>query len=213
MLSDRCFDVIDAPTYTKALIWFLIGNQRKKLILLLLDFLGISFTFFLSYFLSNYFFSVSIQRELYISVFLSSVFFMVIGLYLLNAYKPIENRRAETELAIITKSITFAFLLTFAVHFIFFKNIALSRYIMILWWFGSIFTLIFFRFSIRELYKTLWRKGYLREKVLLVGSNDNVDIIREQIVIQRHDRFNFFSTWTEGYNDEFSKRLKELNID
>ena len=185
------------------------------MVLLGLDLFAALLAFLLSYLVSSHYFLVGDQISKYAPIFLIFVFFLTVSLYLLNAYKPIEDRRSETELEITVKGITIAFLLLLAMRFIFFKKEMLSRYIILLWWSSLLFIMPFFRFGLREIYKNLWRKGYLRQKVLLVGNDEGIRSIEGHLAIQRHYRFEYVGplSGAQFQKNEIQKVIDQYNVD
>lgn len=198
---------------TNFLILLFSGSRKKKFILLELDLFGAISAFFFSYWISTRVFLAGVKFSEYIPIFFIFTFFLALSLYFMNGYKPIEDRRTETELEIIVKSSTLAFLLVLAVTFIVFKGEVFSRYLIVSWWISITFALILFRFGLRETYKSLWRRGYLRQKVLLIGDEGKAKSVMDHIIIQRHNRFDFLSIDVEGYNDKFRDIIKEHNVD
>ncbi len=196
-------------------LWLLKSQGRKRFLPLWLDLIGALSAFVLSYLTSTRYLSVGAQISDYIPILLVFIPFLVICMYLLNGYKPMEDRRSETELEIIVKGTTLAFFLLFATILILFKGRTFSRYVILSWWSGSLAIISLLRFSLREVYKALWRRGYLRQRVLVIGSEDNVALFKKHLSIQKYDRFDYI----EGIDairlerDEFERMLKEHKVD
>ena len=176
---------------SRSLVWLFSGSGRKKVVLLGFDLLSVLIAGCFSYLAAIRIFSAGAHITDYVHIAFVLGFSLTLSLYLLNGYKPLESRRAETELAITVKSITFAFLILFAARFVLFKQEVLSRYVILIWWFSLLLVLTFFRFGLRGIYESLWRNGYLREKVLLIGGEEEIRDIKDYLAIQRHHRFEY----------------------
>ncbi|MCD6100309.1 MAG: sugar transferase [Candidatus Marinimicrobia bacterium] len=155
------------------------------------------FAFLLSYLLSTRCFSVGTRISNCTPILVIFTFFLVTSMYFLDGYKPVEDRRSERELEITVKAICLAFLLTTLLTFIAFKGLVLSRYIILSWWLIALFLLPSLRLGLREVYKALWRRGYLRQRVLVIGRGRQVKAIRDRLAIQRHSRFEYVGVVTE----------------
>jgi len=175
----------------RSLVWLSSDSGRKRVVLLGSDLLGVLIAGCFSYLVAIRIFSAGAHITDYVPIAFVLGFSLTLSLYLLNGYKPLEGKRAETELAITVKSITFAFLILFAARFILFKQEVLSRYVILIWWFSLLLVLNSFRFGLRGIYRSLWRKGYLREKVLVMGGEEEIRDIKDHLAIQRHHRFEY----------------------
>ena len=180
--------------------WFLNHPLRKKTLLLTIDLIALWFAFYLSFILSELFLSVNVQILDYIHVVFVTTIFVVVNLYFFNGYKPIDERRSERELEIVVKTVSIAFSLTFILIFVAFKRVLFSRYIILFWWIFSILLILFFRLSLREVYKWLWKRGYLRQRVLIVGKGEGAKALKDRLSVQRHSRFEYFESIIKNDN-------------
>ncbi len=183
------------------IVWFLGGFWRTRLTLLGLDLTAALSSFFVSYLIATRIFSAGGTISQYTHSLITLGFFLAVSIYFLNGYKPIEDRRPETELEISVKGIIFGFFAVFVVNFLFFKGKGFSRYIIFLWWIISLIILPFFRLALREIHKSLWRRGYLRERVLLLGNLKGIKSITDNLAIQRHERFDYLGIIRDENSD------------
>jgi exopolysaccharide biosynthesis polyprenyl glycosylphosphotransferase len=109
-----------------------------------------------------------------------------------GGYGKIKDRRSEEELRLVTTGNILAIILLITINFILTKDKGGNfRYIFIA---GFIFSLIFclvVRFGFRSFVKLLWRYGFAKENLLIVG--DSLKDIRwflDQLHIQRYKGFN-----------------------
>src|SRR3984893_19380767 len=102
-------------------------------------------------------------------IFLYVPFFIAL-LYIFEGYKSLELRRPEKELELVFKSISVSFVGLTCANFVFFKALIFSRYIVIEWYILTLTFVLLARFGLRAMYAALWRRGYARQKALLLGS-------------------------------------------
>ena len=167
------------------------GFWSKKIVLLWLDITGSLISLFFSYWIVIQHFSVIAYLPSYIYTFIIFVLFLFLSFYFLSAYQSIEDRRTEKELEIVVKGVCLGFFFATAFNFILFKKEIFSRYLILSWWLISLIVITFLRFSLREVYKILWKKGYLKQNLLLVGSGYGIKPILDHLDIQKHWRFEF----------------------
>lgn len=108
------------------------------------------------------------------------------SLYLFDGYKSPELRRSEQELERTCKAAVVSFLVLVLFNFIAFRSKPFSRYLLAAWFVASLILLLFSRFSLRSIYKTLWRAGICRRKALLLGSAEGMNSYQQLLSIQRH---------------------------
>ena len=180
------------------LLQLLDGFWSKKFLLLGLDLVGASLAFPLAYLISTRGFLAGARVSDYIPLLFFLLFFLVASMHLLDGYKPVEDRRSERELEIVVKAVCLAFSVTFVMTFMVFKGKVFSRYVMLSWWIISLFILPSLRLGLREVYKALWRRGYLRQRVLIVGKGEGAKALRDRLAIQRHSRFEYVGAIAEG---------------
>lgn len=157
--------------------------------LLAMDVLSSSLSFLLAYLLSN---SIYEHQNLndYFRLVPILIAFLVLSLHLMGGYRPIEERRTETELSIVCKSVFFAFLIVFAAFSVL-KLSQLLRIFFLIWTVGTLCSILMLRISLRQLCKGLWQKGYLKQKILLVSQPDGIEEMKQLLETQRHDRFEY----------------------
>jgi exopolysaccharide biosynthesis polyprenyl glycosylphosphotransferase len=122
------------------------------------------------------------------------IFFYVpffIGLlYIFEGYKSLELRRPEKELELVFKSISVSFVGLTCANFIFFKALIFSRYIVFEWYALTLVFVLIARFGLRAMYSALWRRGYARQKALLLGSAEGLADLQRRLSIQQHHGYN-----------------------
>jgi len=197
-------------TLFRVFLWLLHGPRRKKYIVLFLDINSGILSFLFSYWVSIGLFSANIEPSLSQIMLFLFLIFLISNLYFLRGYYPMDERRSETELEIVTKGVSLAFLLVLLTIFIVFKGPIFSRYMLIVWWLSAIFMIAFFRFILREIYKALWKRGYLKEKILLIGSGAEIERVLQHLSLQRHHRFEYISVASEHMMNFLSDNPKDF---
>jgi exopolysaccharide biosynthesis polyprenyl glycosylphosphotransferase len=173
--------------------------------------------------------SIQGQFEQHLMVFFIFALFLIINFYFQNGYKPSEDRRPESEIETVVKGTAFGFLLGFTVNFIVFKETVFSRYVLLTWWLTSMPTLVVLRLALRELYKMLWWKGYLQQRVLLVGAVQGAEWVCQHLAIQGHHGFKYVGILVDastgptslhrfplpvlGYSADLARVAKTFEID
>jgi len=155
------------------------------------------------------------------------IIFLVIYFYSQDGYKPPPDRIPEVELKIIIKAATFSFLFLVFNNFILMKTNTFSRYLLIASYGLATFFILLSRFGLREVYKLMWRKGFLQEKVIIVGSGmSGILWLLDSLSTQRHHRYNILGYVSDkpngalnnrfdylGEESELSAFLEVLNVD
>jgi exopolysaccharide biosynthesis polyprenyl glycosylphosphotransferase len=172
------------------LIRLLHGQWKQKFMLLAMDVLSISLSFLIAYLISNSVYEYRQNLSGYLRLLPMLMGFLVLSLHIMGGYRPIEERRAETELGIVCKSVFLAFLFIFAAFFAL-KLREFLRIFFLVWTVGSLCSILLLRFSLREFCKGLWQKGHLKQKILLVGQPDGIEEIKQLLETQRHNRFEY----------------------
>jgi hypothetical protein len=96
-------------------------------------------------------------------------------------------------------------------NFILFKHIFFSRVILIVGYLASLFLIILFRFSLRELLNILWNYGLAQENVVIAGdSGDYVRWLMNHLHIQRYGGFNILGYMAQKTSEDFHYGLKYL---
>jgi exopolysaccharide biosynthesis polyprenyl glycosylphosphotransferase len=112
--------------------------------------------------------------------------FFIALLYVFEGYKSLELRRPEKELELVFKSISVSFVGLTCANFIFFKGLIFSRYIAFEWYALTLVFVLLARFGLRAMYAALWRRGYARQKALLLGSAKGLMDLQRRLSIQQH---------------------------
>jgi exopolysaccharide biosynthesis polyprenyl glycosylphosphotransferase len=107
-------------------------------------------------------------------------------LYLFEGYKSLELRRPEKELELVFKSISVSFVGLTCANFVFFKSLIFSRYIVLEWYVLTLIFVLMARFSLRATYAVLWRRGFARQKAILLGSAKGLADLQRRLSIQQH---------------------------
>src|SRR5450432_551470 len=116
--------------------------------------------------------------------------FFISLLYIFEGYKSLELRRPEKELELVFKSISVSFVGLTCANFIFFKALIFSRYIVFEWYALTLIFVLIARFGLRGMYAALWRRGYARQKALLLGSAEGLADLQRRLSIQQHHGYN-----------------------
>ncbi|HEV2523283.1 MAG TPA: sugar transferase [Candidatus Acidoferrales bacterium] len=121
--------------------------------------------------------------------FLFYVPFFTALLYLLGGYKSPDLRRPEKELELLFKGVSISFVALACANFVLFKSMAFSRYLLLAWYGLSLLFLLFARFSLRAVYASLWRRGFARQKAILLGSEGGLADFERRLAIQRYQGY------------------------
>lgn len=182
---------------SKLIGWLYKGTRRQGVVVIASDLVGAFLAFALAYWLMSYLFSIYGQfRPHFISLFVFASLLLLI-FSLLGGYRPIQDRRPETELAVVTKGTSLGLLIMLAVNFVIFKETTFSRYIILAWYLCAIPIIFALRLLLREGLNALWRRGQLCQKVLLVGETDGIRRLINHLNLQRHERFEYVGALTE----------------
>lgn len=114
--------------------------------------------------------------------------FLVVFLYLCNAYDNHGMRRPEAELEVICKAASLGFLGFILANFAGSQR-ALSPYLLVTWYLSSLLLLLAIRFGVRGLYLTLWRRGFAQRTAVLVGSDEDLVAFQATLSLQRHKAY------------------------
>ena len=192
----------------KFLLWLLNGKRQTKFLLLATDLIAASASFGVAYWMASYVFRAGIEPIIFRFIFPLFIILLPGSLGLMGAYQSMTERRSERELEVVVKGVSLSFLLVFMTSVIFLKGWPLSRYFLLLWWVNTIILELVFRFLLRELYKSLWRRGHLKERALFIGGGDAMKRTLEHLALQRHHRFEYVGIVTEnGFVSEVSELL------
>jgi exopolysaccharide biosynthesis polyprenyl glycosylphosphotransferase len=136
--------------------------------------------------------------------------FFVALLYVFEGYKSLELRRPEKELELVFKSISVSFVGLTCANFVFFKALIFSRYIIIEWYVLTLMFVLLARFGLRAMYAVLWRRGYARQKALLIGSAEGLADLKRRLSIQQHHGYNLVGVFI-GVDDRPSSKVERFH--
>ena len=119
------------------------------------------------------------------SYYLFYVPFFTALLYLFGGYKSPDQRRPEKELELLTKGASFSFTALACANFVLFKSVVFSQYALVEWYILALVFLFAGRFSLRAMYGALWRRGFARQKALLIGPAAGLADFQQRLSIQR----------------------------
>jgi exopolysaccharide biosynthesis polyprenyl glycosylphosphotransferase len=115
--------------------------------------------------------------------------FFAVVLYLFEGYKSPELRRPEQEFEKSCKAMTVSFLGLVLFNFAIFRSEAFSRYLLLSWFVLACALLLALRFTLRAVYKKLWRVGLCRRRALLIGTAAGLREYQQSLAIQRHHAY------------------------
>jgi exopolysaccharide biosynthesis polyprenyl glycosylphosphotransferase len=135
--------------------------------------------------------------------------FFIALLYVFEGYKSLELRRPEKELELVFKSISVSFVGLTCANFVFFKALIFSRYIVIEWYLLTLLFVLMARFGLRTMYAALWRRGYARQKALLLGSAEGLADLQRRLSIQQHHGYNLVGVLI-GVDDRPTTKVEQF---
>ena len=112
--------------------------------------------------------------------------FVLIMLSLAEGRQGPDLRRPEKELAITFRAVSHSFLALICANFIFFKELGLSRYLFVPWYFLALVVIPLFRWGLRAIYVGLWRCGLAQQRALWVGGTEKLVEFVNLLSIQRY---------------------------
>lgn len=174
----------------KGLIGLFAKPWRLGLALCLLDGLAASLGVFLAILLKAAFIEPE-KSDLYIAPTISYVIYLIAILSLKGGYQQFKDKRPEHELQILITSNIYAFILTLATNFIFNKETIYSRYVFLFAFLLTTIFLLAIRFSLKNILRSLWARGYARQNIIVVGNSyKNIKWFLDHINVQRYLGFN-----------------------
>ena len=123
------------------------------------------------------------------SFYLFYVPFFTVLLYLFGGYKSPDLRRPEKELELLTKGVSFSFTALACANFVLFKSAVFSQYALVEWYILALVFLFAGRFSLRAMYAALWRRGFARQKALLIGPAAGLTDFQQRLSVQRYQGY------------------------
>lgn len=125
-------------------------------------------------------------------------------LYLLAGYKSPDLRRPEKELELLFKGTSFSFIALACANFVLFKSLGFSRYLLVAWYVLALLFLLVARFSLRMFYGSMWRRGFARQKALLLGGPERFADFEQRLAIQRYRGYEVAGVLIEDRPHSFS---------
>jgi len=115
--------------------------------------------------------------------------FLLLILYLGDAYASPDLRRPEKELAVIFRAVSLSFLALVCANSIFFKELGFSRYLFVCWYVLALAIIPSFRLGLTGLYGALWRRGRAQQRALWVGCTEKLAEFEGLLSVQRHQGY------------------------
>jgi len=115
--------------------------------------------------------------------------FFTAMLCLLGCYRSPELRRPEKEIELLFKGVSISFVALACANFVFFKSLGFSRYLLVVWYALALLFFVAVRAGLRGFYASLWKRGWARQKALLVGSAEGFVDFEARLAIQRYQGY------------------------
>jgi exopolysaccharide biosynthesis polyprenyl glycosylphosphotransferase len=178
------------PHWASCLAWIFDKTWGAALTMIVLDCLAAFLGLMLGFFCGTHVYGpVDIYK--YLPSWTLFTVILVTVLHLKQGYNRMMERRSYQELRSIVVSATWAIFLVFTCNSIFAHKIIFSRIIFISSYFFTLFLVILFRFSARELIKSFWNYGLCRESVIVIGDSCKaMNWLLGHLHIQRYKGFN-----------------------
>jgi len=187
-------------------------SWKTKVLLAILDISGAVGGMFLGFLIGKYVINAAGSTiNNYLAPIYSYSILMLSFIYLNRGYGRLKDKRPEEDLRSVVTGCSWALFSMIALNFILFKHIYYSRYILIVGYLGSMFLVILFRFSLRELLNILWKYGLAQENVIIAGDSANyVRWLSSHLHIQRYRGFNILGYMAQKLCEDFHHGLKYL---
>jgi exopolysaccharide biosynthesis polyprenyl glycosylphosphotransferase len=118
--------------------------------------------------------------------------------YLISGYEHFKTRRSEVEVRIIVVAICWTIFLVFMINFVIYREIMFSRKILFVGFLIALFSMLIFRFSLRELLIKLWKFDLARENALIIGdSTKDIKWLVNHLKIQHYYGVNILGYLSE----------------
>lgn len=109
-------------------------------------------------------------------------------------------KRPEQELASVVKALSAIFALAYVGTFLF-SNGALFRQGAIVWFVCALLFVLIGRFMIRAAYFRLWKAGYARKRVVMIGAGEGLREFQRHLAIQRFGGYQMLGLIQTGDSD------------
>ncbi len=164
----------------------LARQYLKRALTALADLLAVLGAFCLTFWMASNFLELGDQLAVQVQNLYLILPLILFATALLNGYKTVDYLRPETELEIVLKSVTLAFLLIFATNFLVFKTVIFSRYFILGWYGLALVAVPLGRASLRGGFHLFWKQGWAQQRALLVGSASQAARLQSTLIVQRH---------------------------
>jgi exopolysaccharide biosynthesis polyprenyl glycosylphosphotransferase len=190
----------------------LVNPWKTKVLLAISDILGSVGGMFFGFLVGKYVINAAGSTiNNYLAPIISYSILMLSFIYLNRGYGRLKDRRPEEDLRSVVIGCSWALFSMIALNFILFKDISFSRYILIVGYLASLFLVILFRFSLRQLLNILWSYGLAQENVIIAGdSANNVRWLTSHLHIQRYRGFNILGYMAQKPSEDFHYGFKYL---
>ncbi len=192
-------------------------KERKRFflsILFLIDIILISLSWIASYYLRFYGKLIPAYHipslSLYLKYLIAILSVWIVIFRFFKLYQPKRTTPLLNEGMSIIKASSFSFLCLIAITF-FFRREAISRIALIFFSIISTLALFLSHLLYRKFWHWLWKKGYNVQKVLIIGSGNLADEVRDKLEAHPELGFRVVGFLTEGYED-IRRVIKEGNI-
>jgi exopolysaccharide biosynthesis polyprenyl glycosylphosphotransferase len=182
---------LSAPLWVRCLSWFLGKPLGLTLSIGSMDIVAASIAQLSAFIFCQKLLGVAGEIDDYVPLWVTYNILLLLFIYVSGGYGSIRDRRSEEELRLVTMGNILAIFLLIVINFIFTKEKAASRYIIISGFIFSLTLTLVVHFGLRGLLKTLWRYRLARENLVIVG--DSLRDIRwflDHLHIQRYQGFN-----------------------
>jgi len=179
----------------------------RRILYVLLDILSVVFSFLLANLVFYYLVNKSNQLLIHAYLVVPTITVIIFAIHMQDGYKYLEERRPENILAMVFKANIVAYIMVIAVAFIVQKRLGYSRYVVLFWFLGTLFLMLSFRLFVRLVMVSLWSKGLLQKRVLLIGDEKKLSPIVSHLRTQRYNRLQFIGSVLVG-NERDNKRGK-----
>lgn len=179
------------PAWARCLAWLFEKPLRLALTIGCLDVVAASIAQLAAFIFCTKFLGVAGKIDDYVPLWVMYNILLVLFVYLEGGFGGIRDRRSEEELRLVTMGNILAIFLLIVINFIITKEEAASRYVLIIGFIFSLTLTMAVHFGLRGLLKKLWRYGFARENLLIVG--DSLRKIRwflDHLHIQRYQGLN-----------------------
>jgi exopolysaccharide biosynthesis polyprenyl glycosylphosphotransferase len=200
------------PAWARLLSRFFAHPLRLALATSTLDFVAVGTAQLATFIFCKKFIEVAGGIEDYIPLWIIYNILLISFINIEGGYQKIKDRRPEEELRLVTMGNILAIVLLITINFILTKDKgANSRYIFINTFIFSLTVSLMIHFGVRSLVKLLWRYGFAKENLLIVGDSlKDVRWFLDQLHIQRYKGFNILGYVAEASSASDTNELVYL---